>query len=205
MARTRCNDHVVGAILASWRYDISGISPEMRKDYEQHFADCGHCRARLKFHRSLDVTLAVLTSLAVIFFSSPWQFCSTSSPSSMWLSTCSASTYPNVPHVMSAGYCGGVFSIDCVYPRAHGDSGVHVPERYRGGTGQDPRRASPRSHPLAALSLSWCCDSVPEGLTPTMHGPFWPVWPWNPPAHAHCLSIGTEPERFFHSQPAVPP
>ena len=68
MARTRCNDHVVGAILASWRYDISGISPEMRKDYEQHFADCPHCRARLKFHRSLDVSLAVLTSLAVMFF-----------------------------------------------------------------------------------------------------------------------------------------
>jgi hypothetical protein len=40
----------------------------MRRDYEQHFADCAHCRARLKFHRSLDVSLAVLTSLAVIFF-----------------------------------------------------------------------------------------------------------------------------------------
>ena len=68
MGRTRCNDHVVGAILASWRYDISGISPEMRKDYEQHFAGCPHCRSRLQFHRSLDVTLAVLTSLAVFFF-----------------------------------------------------------------------------------------------------------------------------------------
>ena len=68
MARTRCNDQVVGAILASWRYDISGITPEMRKDYERHFADCGHCRSRLKFHRTLDVTLAVLTSLAVFFF-----------------------------------------------------------------------------------------------------------------------------------------
>src|SRR5246127_3373140 len=68
MARTRCNDHVVGAILGSWRYDISGISPEMRRDYEQHFVDCAHCRSRLKFHRSLDVTLAVLTSLAVLFF-----------------------------------------------------------------------------------------------------------------------------------------
>ena len=68
MARTRCNDHVVGAILASWRYDISGISPEMRKDYEQHFAECSHCSARLKFHRSLDVALAVLTSLSVLFF-----------------------------------------------------------------------------------------------------------------------------------------
>ena len=68
MASTRCNDHVVGTILASWRYDISGISPEMRRDYEQHFRDCAHCRARLQFHRSLDVTLAVLTSLAVLFF-----------------------------------------------------------------------------------------------------------------------------------------
>jgi len=68
MARTRCNDHVVGSILASWRYDISGISPEMRRDYEQHFSDCDHCRSRLKFHRGLDVTLAVLTSLAVLFF-----------------------------------------------------------------------------------------------------------------------------------------
>jgi hypothetical protein len=58
----------VGAILASWRYDISGISPEMRKDYESHFAECPHCRARQKFHRSVDVSLAVLTSLAVFFF-----------------------------------------------------------------------------------------------------------------------------------------
>jgi hypothetical protein len=68
MARTQCTDRVVGGILASWRYDISGISPEMRKDYEQHFAECAHCSARQKFHRSLDATLAVLTSLAVFFF-----------------------------------------------------------------------------------------------------------------------------------------
>jgi len=68
MARTRCTDRVAGAILASWRYDISGISPEMRKDYEHHFAECPHCRARQKFHRTFDVSLAVLTSLAVFFF-----------------------------------------------------------------------------------------------------------------------------------------
>ena len=68
MARTGCTDRVVGAILASWRYDISGISPEMRKDYEQHFVECPRCRARQKFHRSLDVSLAILTSLAVLFF-----------------------------------------------------------------------------------------------------------------------------------------
>jgi hypothetical protein len=40
----------------------------MRKDYEGHFAECAHCSARQKFHRSLDVTLAVLTSLSAIFF-----------------------------------------------------------------------------------------------------------------------------------------
>jgi hypothetical protein len=64
----KCTDRVVGAILASWRYDISGISPEMRKDYEQHFAECVQCSARQRFHRSLDVTLAVLTSLSALFF-----------------------------------------------------------------------------------------------------------------------------------------
>jgi hypothetical protein len=40
----------------------------MCKDYEQHFAECAHCRARQKFHRSLDGTLAVLTSLSALFF-----------------------------------------------------------------------------------------------------------------------------------------
>jgi len=57
----------VGAILASWRYDISGISPEMRQDYEQHLTECHRCSARLKFHRSLDVSLVVLTALSVFF------------------------------------------------------------------------------------------------------------------------------------------
>ena len=68
MARTRCTDRVVGAILASWRYDISGISPEMRRDYENHFTECARCRSRQKFHRSLDATLAMLTSTAALFF-----------------------------------------------------------------------------------------------------------------------------------------
>jgi hypothetical protein len=70
MARsgTHCTDRVVGDILASWRYDISGIPHNMRRDYEQHFTDCTQCRARQKFHRSLDVTLAGLTSVAALFF-----------------------------------------------------------------------------------------------------------------------------------------
>ncbi len=67
MERTRCNDRVVGAILASWRYDISGISPEMRRDYEQHFVECSRCASRQKFHRGLDVALVVLTSLSLFF------------------------------------------------------------------------------------------------------------------------------------------
>ena len=40
----------------------------MRKDYEQHFVECAHCSSRQKFHRSLDGTLAVLTSLSALFF-----------------------------------------------------------------------------------------------------------------------------------------
>jgi len=40
----------------------------MRKDYEQHFAECAHCSARQRFHRSLDVSLAALTSTAALFF-----------------------------------------------------------------------------------------------------------------------------------------
>ena len=36
-ARIQCTDRVVGAILASWRYDISGISPEMAVRLEKAF------------------------------------------------------------------------------------------------------------------------------------------------------------------------
>jgi hypothetical protein len=68
MATTRCTDPVIGAILASWRYDISGIAPDMRRDYEQHFAECARCSSRQAFHRGLDGALAVLTSLAALFF-----------------------------------------------------------------------------------------------------------------------------------------
>ena len=68
MARTRCTDRVVGSILASWRYDISSISPEMRRDYEQHLVECAHCRSRQHFHRTLDASLAVLTALSMISF-----------------------------------------------------------------------------------------------------------------------------------------
>ena len=35
-----CNDQVVGAILSGWRYDISGIPPDLRGDYEAHLRGC---------------------------------------------------------------------------------------------------------------------------------------------------------------------
>ncbi len=66
--KTQCVDQVVGDILASWRYDISGIFPEMRGDYEAHFAECEHCRARRKLHRTIDFTLIGLATVSAFVF-----------------------------------------------------------------------------------------------------------------------------------------
>jgi hypothetical protein len=66
--KTQCVDKVVGDILASWRYDISGIFPEMRGDYEAHFAECEHCRARRKLHRTIDFALIGLASVSAFVF-----------------------------------------------------------------------------------------------------------------------------------------
>ncbi len=63
-----CTDSVVGDILSSWRYDISGISPEMRIDYEEHLATCTHCRSRQRLHRTIDVTLISLSTLSILAF-----------------------------------------------------------------------------------------------------------------------------------------
>lgn len=65
---TQCTDKVVGDILAGWRYDISGITPEMRRDYEQHFVECEHCRARQRLHRTIDISLIVLVGLSAFVF-----------------------------------------------------------------------------------------------------------------------------------------
>jgi hypothetical protein len=65
---SNCTDTVVGDILSSWRYDISGISPEMRTDYEQHLATCGHCRHRQRMHRAIDVVLISLSTLSILVF-----------------------------------------------------------------------------------------------------------------------------------------
>jgi hypothetical protein len=64
----QCVDPLVGKILAGWRYDISGIAPEMRGDYEQHFAVCEHCRSRQRLHRIIDVSLIALASVSGAVF-----------------------------------------------------------------------------------------------------------------------------------------
>jgi len=63
-----CIDPVVGKILAGWRYDISGLAPEMRGDYEEHLAACERCHSRQKLHRGIDVGLIVLASLSAGVF-----------------------------------------------------------------------------------------------------------------------------------------
>jgi hypothetical protein len=63
-----CVEPVVGKILAGWRYDISGLAPEMCADYEQHFAECERCRTRQKVHRIIDISLIVLASASAATF-----------------------------------------------------------------------------------------------------------------------------------------
>ena len=65
---SECVDPIVGKILAGWRYDISGIAPEMRGDYELHFADCEHCRGRQKLHRIVDIALIGMASASGVVF-----------------------------------------------------------------------------------------------------------------------------------------
>jgi len=64
----QCIDPIVGKILAGWRYDISGIAPEMRGDYEEHFSSCEHCRNRQRIHRIIDVGLIALASVSAAIF-----------------------------------------------------------------------------------------------------------------------------------------
>ena len=63
-----CVEPIVGKILAGWRYDISGLAPEMRGDYELHFANCERCRSRQKLHRIIDISLIVLASASAAVF-----------------------------------------------------------------------------------------------------------------------------------------
>jgi len=66
MSVTQCTDPVVGDILSGWRYDISALSPAMRTDYDQHLADCDHCRSRQYKARTIDVLLLAVSSLSIV-------------------------------------------------------------------------------------------------------------------------------------------
>jgi hypothetical protein len=68
MSVPQCTDPVIGDILSGWRYDISGLSPAMRTDYDQHLSDCAHCRRRQHIARSIDVLLISVTSLSIVAF-----------------------------------------------------------------------------------------------------------------------------------------
>ena len=66
--KRECIDKMAGKILAGWRYDISGITPEMRGDYVRHFAECDYCRAKRHLHRTIDIALILLASLSAMLF-----------------------------------------------------------------------------------------------------------------------------------------
>jgi hypothetical protein len=66
--QSTCNDHVVGAILSGWRYDISSVPPELRVDYEAHLRTCEHCHHRQRVHRTVDLLLFAATTLSFAAF-----------------------------------------------------------------------------------------------------------------------------------------
>jgi len=66
--RQICVDKVVGDILAGWRYDISGLAPDMRSDYEAHFADCLRCRKKQRLHRTIDFALIFIATGSAFTF-----------------------------------------------------------------------------------------------------------------------------------------
>src|ERR1700732_2449202 len=66
--QTSCTDQVVGDILSGWRYDISGLSPAMRTDYDQHLSECSHCRRRQQIARTIDVLLISVSTLSIAAF-----------------------------------------------------------------------------------------------------------------------------------------
>ena len=63
-AHTPCTDQVIGHILSGWRYDISGTPAGLRGDYEAHLRGCAHCRGKQRLHRTVDLLLLTVTTLA---------------------------------------------------------------------------------------------------------------------------------------------
>ncbi|HMC29786.1 MAG TPA: hypothetical protein VKL99_03055 [Candidatus Angelobacter sp.] len=54
--------------MAGWRYDISGLAPDMRSDYETHLGECDHCHSRQILHRTVDIGLMIVASISAIMF-----------------------------------------------------------------------------------------------------------------------------------------
>jgi hypothetical protein len=65
---SHCVDPVVGDILSGWRFDISGLSPAMRTDYDQHMSECGNCRRRQRVARTIDLLLISVSTLSILAF-----------------------------------------------------------------------------------------------------------------------------------------
>lgn len=63
-----CTDHVIGAILSGWRYDISATPAPLRGDYEDHLNGCTYCRRKQRLHRTIDLLLLAVTTLACAAF-----------------------------------------------------------------------------------------------------------------------------------------
>ncbi len=66
--RSQCTDPVVGNILAGWRFDISGLSPGMRGDYDQHLEECRSCHRRQTVARVIDGLLIGISTLSFVAF-----------------------------------------------------------------------------------------------------------------------------------------
>src|SRR6202012_6227951 len=67
-AHPPCTDQVIGAILSGWRYDISGTPVSLRGDYEAHLRGCAHCRGKQRLHRTVDMLLLAVTTMACMAF-----------------------------------------------------------------------------------------------------------------------------------------
>ncbi len=65
---SHCTDQIVGDILSGWRFDISGLSPAMRTDYEVHLRECPNCRRRQRIARTIDILLISVSTLSIAAF-----------------------------------------------------------------------------------------------------------------------------------------
>ena len=63
-----CSDPMIGVILSGWRYDLSGISPSVRGEYQDHLESCPHCRGKQRLHRTVDLLLLCATTLSFAAF-----------------------------------------------------------------------------------------------------------------------------------------